>query len=106
MIENDNQRVLTWEIGARAKTVYNWEKIFRSGIKSIEQRKEEALTDSEVSRVRMHCKSQLDNLSAEKLKDREEDKVFNVRHFAKMNSLRKISSSWFNEKLPTFEDSD
>ena len=79
MIENDNQRVLTWEIGARAKTVYNWEKIFRSGIKSIEQRAEEVLTESDVSRARMHCKSQLDHLNAEKLREREKSQVYNAR---------------------------
>ena len=68
---------LSYEIGSRAKTIYNWEMIFRSGIKYIEQSTEEVLPPSEVMRAQLHCKQTLDALTQAKDREREKTDVFN-----------------------------
>ena len=76
-IEGALTRELTYEIGSRAKTIYNWEMIFRSGIRNIEQSTEEVLPPSEVMRAQLHCKQTLEALTKAKYREREKSDIYN-----------------------------
>lgn len=76
-IEGALTKELTYEIGSRAKTIYNWEMIFRSGIRNIEQSTEEVLPPSEVMRAQLHCKQTLEALTKAKYREREKSDIYN-----------------------------
>lgn len=76
-IEGNLTKELTYEIGSRAKTIYNWEMIFRSGIKNMEQSSQVLMPESEVIRVQLHCKQTLEALTQSKYREREKSDVYN-----------------------------
>lgn len=77
--EAQTERVAKYEIGVRAKHLYDWDKIFEAGIRNLEIQADQVLTPGEVKRMKLQCKQVLDDINDEKWRERYKSAVYNEK---------------------------
>lgn len=75
--EDRTERIVKYEIGVRAKHLYDWDKIFEAGIRNLESQANQVLTPGEVRRMKLQCKQVYDEMNYEKVRERQKSSVYN-----------------------------